>query len=179
MKLVLLLAVVAMALSAQGSQVGVDEGLGVLKVLGVRKMTDEEIADRVVDFAGVKYVMRLRFEAPKTGGVFLYSAYCTQPLGFRIEKVGDRRVWLRYMGSSQSQLFESPGFDEILRMAPLSDSCWMRMISGAAYEWESEVVENGSIDEARSVFVKLREKEKPVEIISSWFNIAKEIGKLR
>jgi hypothetical protein len=143
--------------------------LGVVKVLSVRKMTGKEYAKRVSDYIGATHVVRLRFEAPIDKNVFLYAPYCGKPSGYVLERSAGKVTWLAALrGENPSK---SPGFK---RLEAETSSCWLLMMAGAAYEWETETEPRAPTEEARSIFVKAGKDQEPVELISAWYTVSKD-----
>lgn len=145
-----------------------DSLLGVLKVISVRKMTDEEYTKRVSDYVGATHIVRLRFEAPKDRIVWLYAPYCGKPSGYVLERSEGKIRWLAAVRGEDPS--KSPGFKQL---EAETGSCWLLMTEGAAYEWETETEPRAPIEEARSVFVKGGKNQEPQELISAWYIVSK------
>jgi hypothetical protein len=152
--------------SASALPQSADEPLGVLKIVSARKMTPGEYQERVRDFIGATYLVRLRFEAPQHSNVYLYAPYCGKPLGYVLERSGGRVTWLAApQGQDASQ---SPGFKQL---DVHIGSCWLLMTADAAYEWEEETEPTAPKEQAQSVFVKRGRGDRPTEIISNWYAV--------
>jgi hypothetical protein len=150
-------------------QAGIEKGdgsLGVLKILSIRKITEEEAPRLVKDFLGATHVVRLRFDAPRDKHVYLYATFCGGPDGYVLMRKAGEIWWVTIPKASKS-----PGFkkQEIKEAA-----CWLRMEARSSIEWEIVTQSLAPIEEARSVFVKSREKDDPVELISPWYTVSED-----
>ena len=135
-----------------------------LRAIKVLKLSDGEQSKRSPDYLGATHLVRLRFEAPDAGSVYVYAPYCGQPVGYTIERVGGHVSWV---GSSPAA--KSPGFRAVKIE---TGSCWLLMTPRSAYEWEVETEARGDTEEARSIFIKYGTQGKPEELISEWYIVA-------
>lgn len=142
---------------------------GALKVLSVRKMTEEEYKRRVHDDIGATYTVRLRYEAPATRGIYVYAPNGAVPLGYSLEKSGATVRWL--VGAGGGDGSHSPG---VQRLEDQMGKGWLFLTAQSALEWEVEVDPTAiGKEDAASVFTRETLTGMPKELVSDWFSTAK------
>jgi hypothetical protein len=153
-------------------QPGERKDLGTLRVLSVRKMSNEEYKNRVTDQIGAEYSVRFRFEAPADHAVLVYAMNCGEPAGYALTRRGKEVRWSFAIRPGEDPS-KSPGFKRFgAELLTERDACWIRMYPLSAYEWETEEEPTASGAEiAQSIFVKRRTDPEPTELISPWYTV--------
>lgn len=139
--------------------------IGVLRTLGSRKMGTREYNRRVHDNIGAVFALRLRYEAPVDHGIYVYAPNGSMPFGYSLERTGESVHWIT--GKSTDERSKSPGF---ARLRNQFGDGWLFLPAGSALEWDVVVVRtNPGCQDSKSIFVKKRTEDEPLEVFSTWF----------
>ncbi|MGA3316522.1 MAG: hypothetical protein ABSC64_08785 [Candidatus Korobacteraceae bacterium] len=139
--------------------------LGVLRVVSIQKIGDNDPQRERSDYLGANVRIRLRFEAPRESSIYVYAPAECPPEGYVLERKNGVTVWLASLKKGNASV--SPGFADL--KSELGDG-WIFLPPGAAMEWnvDTEPTPVG-VQRARSVFVSKRKGSAATEVLSEWF----------
>ena len=159
---VLLMLAVAMQLPAQQPPT---DGVK-FEVVSVRVLSDKEASDRSPDFVGPNIAVRLRLSSTAHGMSFYGWKNSAIPSGYKVQRTDQGVVWLYGKGGTEKKT-SSPGINAVLFG---SAGEWMTLPAYSAVEWE-ELDSTSFAGEKRAftVFLKRRDTDQPLEVISDAF----------
>jgi hypothetical protein len=139
------------------------------EIVSVKVLSPREAADRSPDSPGPNDVaVRLRLSCANSGFYFYSWRDGVTPVGYRVKFEDGKLQWLNKMPGHSDQ-HSSPGIDKLNAFVP---GVW-RLMSGhdhPAIEWDE--LDSTSLKgekHAFTVFVKIDEKDKPVEVFSDFY----------
>lgn len=140
------------------------------EVVSVRVLSAKEAANRSPDFIGPNVAVRLRLSVSGTG-FYLYSfPDAFAPVGYIVKFVNDKITW-RFGPPGNDTHSSSPGIEKATFGSP---GKWL-LLSGhlrPAIEWEElDSTAYSGERHAFTVFIKRRDTDKPLEVISDAFAV--------
>ena len=138
------------------------------EVVSVRVLSDKEAADRSPDFVGPNIVVRLRLSST-THGISFYSwRNSAIPAGYKVQRTDQGTVWLYGKGGTEKKT-SSPGLQAVLFG---STGEWVTLPAHSAIEWEELDSTSFTAEKhAFTAFLKQRETDQPLEVISDVFAV--------
>jgi hypothetical protein len=138
------------------------------EVVSVKVLSDREAADRSPDFVGPNIAIRLRLSTAAHGISFYSWRNSAIPAGYKVQRVDHTIVWLYGKGGTEKKT-SSPGLNAVLFG---SSGEWMTLPAHSAVEWE-ELDSTSFAGEihAFTVFLKQRDTDHPLEVISDAFAV--------
>lgn len=136
------------------------------EVVSVRVLSDKEAASRSPDFVGQNIAIRLRLSTTLHGISFYGWKNSATPAGYKVQRTDQGIVWFYGKGGTGRQA-SSPGLKAVLFG---SAGEWVTLPDHSAVEWE--ILDSTSFageKHAFTVFIKQRDKDEPMEVISGAF----------
>ncbi len=133
------------------------------QVVSVRVLGDKEASTRAPDFLSSNVAVRLRISCMDRGFYFYALKGAAIPVGYAVKLTDQGSVWL---GGRSGAEKSSPGLQQLTFGMPGS---WDLLPAGARPTIEWEELDSTSFageKHARTIFIKLRESDKPVEVVS-------------
>jgi hypothetical protein len=125
------------------------------EIVSTRALSDKEVILKAGDQVGIDIAIRLRLSAEQGLEYFTFKGSIA-PLGYKIQILKERIVWIYGDGKAQSPGIESLRYGE-----------WLLLTAPGAIEWEQlGSTWDAGKQLAYTVFIKEKEKNKTREIIS-------------
>jgi hypothetical protein len=145
-------------------------GLGDFKfeVLSVNRLSDKEAATRTRDAIGYDVVVRVRLSTQSHGLRFYTWPNRIEPCRFVVQMIGNKVLWLENPGlDGTGRMASSPGLKQVCAGM---EGAWIDLPAYSAIEWE-ELDSTVYFGEKRafSIFVQIKDKQSPQEVISDSF----------
>lgn len=136
----------------------------VFQVVSVRVLDDKEASKRAPDFLGSDVAVRLRI-SPEGRSFYFYTLKgAIFPVGYAVKLTEHDTVWLAGRSGAEKS---SPGLQQLTLGMPGS---WNLLSGGGrpSLEWEElDSTLFAGEKHARTIFIKLHENDKPVEVTSN------------
>jgi hypothetical protein len=142
------------------------------EVISVRVLSDNEAALRSPDFVGPNIAVRLRLSATAHGLSFYSWKDSAVPAGYKVQRTDQGIAWLYGQGGTEKKA-SSPGIKTVLFG---STGEWITLPAYSAIEWEE--LDSASFAGERhafTAFLKQRDRDEPVEVISGEFSVPSNV----
>lgn len=167
----LLVLVATTLLSALSAQQSPPDGVK-FEVVSVRVLTDKEAAERSPDFVGPNIAIRLRLSTTAHGLNFYGWKNSAVPAGYKVQRTDQGIAWLYGKGGTEKQA-SSPGLKAVLFG---STGEWITLPAYSAIEWEElDSTLFAGEKHAFTAFLKQRDRDQPVEVISDAFAVPSNV----
>lgn len=157
-------ALISSTVGILSAQQGIPPGAK-FEIVSVRILTATEAAERSPDFIGPNVAVRVRLSCSGSGFYYYTWGNDVAPHGYSVKLTEGEILWRNRM-PGQVEQHSSPGIEKLNAFVP---GVW-RLMSGhvrPAIEWEElDSTSFSGEKHAFTAFIKINEKDKPIEIIS-------------
>jgi hypothetical protein len=142
------------------------------EVVSVRVLSDKEAAERSPDFVGPNIAIRLRLSTTAHGLSFYGWKNSAVPAGYKVQQTAQGVVWLYGKGGTEKKS-SSPGLKEVL-FGSIGE--WITLPVHSSVEWEElDSTLFAGEKHAFTAFLKQRDTDQPLEVISSAFAVPSSV----